>query len=113
MPLKREEKYMETINAILCIVDDKVNLSFEIGSEKIYLNLESDDSNQIKKLFLALAKKIRNNPLQLKLDVDKDFDMNSNKLFYDTSVEYIDQLNKELRELEVDSDLISIRNFEN
>lgn len=103
---------METINAILCIIEDKVNLSFEIDNEKINLNLESDDSNQIKNLFLVLAKKIRNNPLQIKLDVDKEFEMNSNKLFYDTSVEYIEQLNKELKDLEDNDDLISIRNFE-
>ena len=113
MPLRREEKSMETIKAILCMVDEKVNLLFEVDSEKIYLDLESDDSNQIKQLFLALAKKIRNNPLQIQLEVDNSFEMNSNKLFYDTSVEYVDQLNKELKELETDSDLINIRTFEN
>ncbi|MCI8575352.1 MAG: hypothetical protein HFI09_02675 [Bacilli bacterium] len=103
---------METINAILCIIDGKVNLLFEIDDESINLNLESDDSIQIKQLFLSLAKKIRSNPLQVKLVVDPKFEMNSNKLFYDTSVEYIEQLNKELKFLEEDDDLIRIRSLE-
>ena len=100
---------METIKANLCILDDMVNLCFTIDSEKTNLNLENDDSNEVKELFLKLAKQIRKTPLKIELEVDKDFDMNSNRLFYDASEEYIKQLNKELETLETDEDLIEIR----
>ena len=74
-------------------------------------SLESDDSNEVKKLFLEYAKQIRKNPLKIELKVDEEFDMNSNRLFYDTSVEYVNQLNKELEILEIDEDLIEIRKY--
>lgn len=74
-------------------------------------NLESDDSNEVKKLFLEFAKQIRKNPLKIELKVDEEFDMNSNRLFYDASVEYVNQLNKELEILEIDEDLIEIRKY--
>lgn len=74
-------------------------------------SLESDDSNEVKKLFLEFAKKIRKNPLKIELKVDEEFDMNSNRLFYDASVEYVNQLNKELEILEIDEDLIEIRKY--
>ena len=74
-------------------------------------SLESDDSNEVKKLFLEFAKQIRKNPLKIELKVDEEFDMNSNRLFYDASVEYVNQLNKELEILEIDEDLIEIRKY--
>lgn len=74
-------------------------------------SLESDDSNEVKKLFLEFAKKIRKNPLKIELKVDEEFDMNSNRLFYDASVEYVNQLNKDLEILEIDEDLIEIRKY--
>lgn len=74
-------------------------------------SLESDDSNEVKKLFLEFAKQIRKNPLKIELKVDEGFDMNSNRLFYDASVEYVNQLNKELEILEIDEDLIEIRKY--
>ena len=74
-------------------------------------SLESDGSNEVKKLFLEFAKQIRKNPLKIELKVDEEFDMNSNRLFYDASVEYVNQLNKELEILEIDEDLIEIRKY--
>lgn len=74
-------------------------------------SLESDDSNEVKKLFLEFAKQIRKNPLKIELKVDEEFDMNSNRLFYDASVEYVNQLNKELEILEINEDLIEIRKY--
>ena len=74
-------------------------------------SLESDDSNEVKKLFLEFAIKRRKNPLKIELKVDEEFDMNSNRLFYDASVEYVNQLNKELEILEIDEDLIEIRKY--
>ncbi len=74
-------------------------------------SLESDDSNEVKKLFLEFEKQIRKNPLKIELKVDEEFDMNSNRLFYDASVEYVNQLNKELEILEIDEDLIEIRKY--
>ena len=74
-------------------------------------SLESDDSNEVKKLFLEFAKQIKKNPLKIELKVDEEFDMNSNRLFYDASIEYVNQLNKELEILEIDEDLIEIRKY--
>lgn len=74
-------------------------------------SLESDDSNEVTKLFLEFAKQIRKNSLKIELKVDEEFDMNSNRLFYDASVEYVNQLNKELEILEIDEDLIEIRKY--
>lgn len=74
-------------------------------------SLESDDSNEVKKLFLEFAKQIIKNPLKIELKVDEEFDMNSNRLFYDASVEYVNQLNKELEILEINEDLIEIRKY--
>ena len=102
---------MEIIIANLCQIEGVVNISFVIDSKTINLNLESDDSNEVKKLFLEFAKQIRKNPLKIELKVDEEFDMNSNRLFYDASVEYVNQLNKELEILESDEDLIEIRKY--
>lgn len=102
---------MEIIIANLCQIEGVVNMSFVIDAKTINLNLESDDSNEVKKLFLEFAKQIRKNPLQIELKVDEEFDMNSNRLFYDASVEYVNQLNKELEILESDEDLIEIRKY--
>ena len=102
---------MEIIIANLCQIEGVVNISFVIDSKTINLNLESDDSNEVKKLFLEFAKQIRKNSLKIELKVDEEFDMNSNRLFYDASVEYVNQLNKELEILESDEDLIEIRKY--
>ncbi len=102
---------MEIIIANLCQIEGVVNISFVIDSKTINLNLESDDSNEVKKLLLKFAKQIRKNPLKIELKVDEEFDMNSNRLFYDASVEYVNQLNKELEILEIDEDLIEIRKY--
>ena len=72
---------------------------------------QSMNPNEVKKLFLEVWKKIRKNPLKIELKVDEEFDMNSNRLFYDASVEYVNQLNKELEILEIDEDLIEIRKY--
>lgn len=100
---------MEIINTKLCIINNKVNLTFLINGKSINLNLEKDDSSEIKSIFLELAKKIRESPIKIEMQVDNDFDMNSNRLFYDASFEYIKQLNKELEELESDKNLIELR----
>ena len=76
---------MEIIIANLCQIEGVVNISFVIDSKTINLNLESDDSNEVKKLLLKFAKQIRKNPLKIELKVDEEFDMNSNRLFYDAS----------------------------
>lgn len=102
---------MGIIIANLCQIEGNVNISFVIDSKTINLNLESDDSNEVKKLFLEFAKQIRKNALKIELKVDEEFDMNSNRLFYDASVEYVNQLNKELEILESDEDLIEIRKY--
>jgi len=102
---------MEIIIANLCQIEGVVNISFVIDSKTINLNLESDDSNEVKKLFSEFAKQIRKNPLKIELKVDEEFDMNSNRLFYDASVEYVNQLNKELEILESDEDLMEIRKY--
>lgn len=99
------------IDVILKDLEGIVVLQFNISDKEVILNLEGDDSEEIKAVFLELSKELRKNPINLVLKIADDFDKNKNQLFIDTSDEYIKQLNKEMAELENDSDLQSIRNF--
>lgn len=91
-------------------VSDKLGLDGE-NKRRCMARYERDDRCPKKERLLELAKQIRKNPLKIELKVDEEFDMNSNRLFYDASVEYVNQLNKELEILEIDEDLIEIRKY--
>lgn len=91
-------------------VSDKLGLTGEC-KRRTMTRYERDDRCPKKERLLELTKQIRKNPLKIELKVDEEFDMNSNRLFYDASVKYVNQLNKELEILEIDEDLIEIRKY--
>lgn len=95
--------YIETVGEIN-------ELIFKLSNGDINLNLESDDSDEIKKVFLQLIKEIEKNPIKLELKKGENFDESKNKLFYDTAKEYIDSLNSEIATIETDKNLIELRN---
>ena len=71
--------------------------------------METDDSDEIKSLFLSLIQEIELNPIELELKTGKNFNESENKLFLDVSKEYIDKLEEEINELENDENLKEIR----
>ena len=77
------------------------------------LNLQSNNSEEIKKVFLELSKQIRIKPIKIELNIDDSIDEKKDNLFIETADEYIKQLNDEILELENDDDLKIIRGFIN
>ena len=75
------------------------------------LNLQNNNSDEIKKVFLELSKQIRIQPIKIDLSIDKTIDEKKDNLFIDATKEYINQLNDEMLELENDTDLKTIRLF--
>ncbi len=97
------------IDVCLDNIDGKNQLIFNLTNGKTFLDLESDDSDSIKKVFLELLKEIEKNPIELNLITGEKFDESNNKLFLDASKEYINKLNEEIKTLETDDDLAYIR----
>lgn len=100
----------KTIKVILDNIGQKNLLVFKLPNGDVNVNLESDDSDSIKKVFLKIIEEIEKNPVNLELKIGDNFEMSESKLFYDASKEYIDKLNEEIQKLELDENLIDIRN---
>lgn len=107
----------ETINLIDATLikndSEQIVIRFNIENNNYDLNLESNNSEEIKKVFLELSKIIRINPIKIELKIDDSIDEKKDNLFIEASDEYIKQLNDEILELENDDDLKTIRNFIN
>ena len=103
------------INATLTKNNQKeIVIRFNIESNTYDLNLQSNNSEEIKKVFLKLSEQIRMNPIEIELDVDnEEIDEKTDNLFIEASYEYIKQLNEEMLILENDDDLKVIRQFTN
>lgn len=119
MPLTKEVIYMpnsdiKVIEALL-IKNDKseIVIRFKFSQANIDLNLQSDDSEQIKNVFLELSKELRTTPIKVNLTSDKSIDDKTDGLFKEASDEYINQLNTEILNMEKDEDLKTIRAFNN
>lgn len=97
------------IEVVLDFVDEVNQLIFKLRNGERKLNLESDDSDEIKKVFLAIIEELEQNEFQLEFKTGENFDESKNKLFLDASKEYIDKLNEEITELEDDAILKEIR----
>jgi len=97
------------LNVVLDSVDEHIKLIFKIDSGDVSIDLESDNSDEIKNVFLEIIKEIENAPIKLNYTIGENFDESKNKLFKDAVDEYIEQLQKEIDELENDSNLIEIR----
>lgn len=100
---------IKKIDVILDCVDEKVKLIFKLSSGDSVLNLESDNSEEIKVMFLNLIKEIEINPIKLNLVIGENFNESENKLFKDTVEEFMEQLKTEVINLELDENLIKIR----
>lgn len=97
------------LKVVLDSIDDHVKLIFKMDSGDASIDLESDNSDEIKNVFLEIIKEIEKNPVKLNYTIGENFDESTNKLFKDAVDEYIEQLEKEIEELEKDSNLIEIR----
>lgn len=115
--LKKEVIFMpngtlKTINADLIKNEsNEIVIRFYIDEKQYDLNLQSNNSEEIKKVFLQLSKQIRLKPIKIDMKIDKSIDEKSDNLFIEASNEYIKQLNDEMLELENDDDLKIIREF--
>lgn len=92
--------------------DEKIVIRFTIDKTNIDLNLQNDDSEEIKKVFLELSKKIKVSLIEVELTIDKSIDEKNDSLFIESSTTYIKQLNTEMLTLESDEDLKIIRAFQ-
>jgi hypothetical protein len=91
MPLEKGGKSMETKIAKIKRSVDKATLIFIIKEQELEIVLTEDNPNEIKKVFNTLLKELRTGLYSFDLnDTDKD-------LYHDISVEYIKQLNVELK----------------
>lgn len=97
------------VNVILDNIDDSIKLVFKLSVGNAELNLESDNSEEIKMVFLKLIKEIEINPIDLNLIIGDNFNESENKLFKDAAEEFIVQLKSEISNLETDENLIEIR----
>lgn len=90
--------------------DNNIILNFNFNLEKLELNLESNNSEEIKKVFMQLAKELRESPIDIQYSVDNSkIDEKEDGLFVDAAKEYINQLKNELLLIENDSDLKYLR----
>lgn len=97
------------VNVVLDNIDDSIKLVFKLSVGDTELNLESDNSDEIKMVFLKLIKEIEINPIDLNLIIGDNFNESENKLFKDAAEEFIVQLKSEISNLETDENLIEIR----
>lgn len=97
------------VNVVLDNIDDSIKLVFKLSVGDAELNLESDNSDEIKMVFLKLIKEIEINPIDLNLIIGDNFNESENKLFKDAAEEFIVQLKSEISNLETDENLIEIR----
>lgn len=97
------------VNVVLDNIDDSIKLVFKLSVGNAELNLESDNSEEIKMVFLKLIKEIEINPIDLNLIIGDNFNESENKLFKDAAEEFIVQLKSEISNLETDENLIGIR----
>ena len=98
------------IGVILDNIEEHIKLIFKLDSGDVYIDLESDNSEEIKNVFLKIIEEIEKNPIKLNYSIGENFDESKDKLFKDSADEYIEQLQSEIDELENDSNLIEIRN---
>ena len=92
--------------------NEQIVIRFNIN-DNYDLNLQSNNSEEIKKVFLELSKQIRIKPIKIELNIDDSIDEKKDNIFIETADEYIKQLNDEILELENDDDLKIIRGFIN
>ena len=63
------------VNVVLDNIDDSIKLVFKLSVGDAELNLESDNSDEIKMVFLKLIKEIEINPIDLNLIIGDNFNV--------------------------------------
>lgn len=102
------------INVILTKnINENIILLFSFERGNLELNLESNNSEEIKQVFVTLASELRQSPVSLNYTIDvQRINSKDDELFIDAANEYIVQLKNELLLIENDSDLKKIRENE-
>lgn len=102
------------INVILTKnINENIILLFSFERGNMELNLESNNSEEIKQVFVTLASELRQSPVSLNYTIDvQRINSKDDELFIDAANEYIVQLKNELLLIENDSDLKKIRENE-
>ena len=91
MPLEKEGKYMETSKATLKREQNKTSLILHLKDKDYEIILTDDNPNNIKGAFNGLLKELKNGLFQFELNDEKE------DLFHNISMEYLTQLNSELK----------------
>lgn len=91
--MEKEERYMETLNATVVEDDNKYFIRISTGMDSINIPLSDDKPNEVKLAFNKMILRLKKGPFEIKLDeVRQD-------LFSQVANEYIQQLNRELKEV--------------
>ena len=90
--MEKEEKFMETIKAVVEVVDEKYFISIDL-EDGVKIPLSEDKPNEVKSAFNYLIHRIKDGPFQI------EFEGLGADLFTQVASEYIKQLNRELMEV--------------
>lgn len=91
MPSEKEEKFMETKKAKILREEANTHLVLELGQGQVEITLTEDNPNNVKTAFNSILKELKNGLFEFTLE-DETHD-----LFNNICVEYLTQLNSELK----------------
>ena len=94
MHLEKGGEYMETHKAFVTDDGSEHILNLEVKDSVLKIPLTKDEPNDIKKAFNELIIHLRKGPLEFSVTDEKDGD-----LIYQVAREYVQQLNKDLKEV--------------
>jgi hypothetical protein len=98
--LEKEERFMETVKALVVEEDEKYFIEIAIEEEPIWIPLSEDKPNEVKSVFNKLIERMKEGAFEIELDqVGED-------LFSQVAKEYLTQLNLEIEE--VHDEMISL-----
>lgn len=111
MPLMKGGKSMmsnKEIEVRLEFTDGKYIMEFELNNP-ISIDLYSDDSEQLKSLFISLMKELIDADISLKYFEDNSIANGDNQLVREIAKEYVDQLDHDLKMLSNNENLKAVR----
>lgn len=97
--MEREEKSMETVEAVVEVVDEKHFISINLGTHSVAkISLSDDNANDVKAAFNKIITRIKLGEFQIKMSaVGED-------LYSQVASEYLIQLNREIKEVRAEMD---------
>jgi hypothetical protein len=91
--LESEEKFMETIKALVVQTNEKYVIELQLENNTIKIPISEDKPNEVKSAFNILIARIKQGVFQIELgEIRED-------LFSQVANEYITQLNREIQEV--------------